>query len=345
MIRCPFLVLVGLGTPLMCTPVVVGAVSASEEAPSRHSSDAVSLDAARAFLATLDAEARDRASAPINAPDRGRWSYLPEKRIGVRLEELDQAQRAAWRAFLATTLSESGLRRVDRIRGTEPVQDRGGGVFTGPEVFAIRFHGLDGDAAAPVGAWAWRIEGHHLHLGETLVNGRVVASTPFMLGSVRRLDAEGEVFECEEAAAARLLAGVPEAAREIAWREGPVPGDMLTAMRPSDAWRLDGGIPLDRAGEAARAIADGIVEGLLSLRREDAVAELRARWRALPDDEIRFLWIGDADRARTHQWRLVSPVLVVEFSHSGGDANHGHLAMRTIDGEFSLAEAAWKVSP
>ncbi len=302
------------------------------------------LRAARAFLATLATDDLDRVSAPINAADRVRWSYLPGKRLGIRLDELDGRQRSAWRSFLATRLSEAGLARIDRIRNTEPVHERGGGVVTGPEIFAIRFHGLDGDPGSTPRAWAWRLEGHHLHVGETIVDGRVVSATPFMLGSVRRQDESGEVFAFEDAAAARILAGVPGHERATASPEGRVPGDMLTAMRPSREWRLDGGLPLHRAGEGARAIADGIVDGLLGLRREEVVAELRERWQETADPEIRFVWVGDVDRGRTHQWRLVSPVLVVEFSHSGGDVEHAHLALRTVDGELP-GGSAWADAP
>lgn len=335
-----------LGVVLAASAVVVASPGSEEEMPSARRpvvEDPV-LASARAFLDTLDPETRSRASAPINASDRGRWSYLPQKRLGVRLEELDGEQRAAWRAFLTRVLTESGVARFDRIRRTEPVQDRGGGVHTGPEVFAIRFHGLEAAHEEVPRAWAWRIEGHHLHLGETIVDGRVVAATPFMIGSVRRNDDLGEVFLVEDRAAEQLLAGVPDHERATAHREGPVPGDMVTAMRPARDWRLEGGLPLHRAGEHGRRLADDIVDGLLSLRRGSAVETLRARWRGLPDHEIRFTWVGETDRARKHQWRLVSPVLVVEFSHSGGDVEHAHLALRSVEGELP-AESDWLDAP
>ncbi len=300
---------------------------------------------ARRFLASLDDDQRSRASAAITAPDRGGWSYLPGPRSGVRLEELDADQRVLWEAFLARSLSPAGVRRVERIRATEPVHDRGGGVFTGPEVYAIRFHGLDGTPATTPRAWSWRIEGHHLHLGETIVDDRIVSATPFMLGSVRRRDPSGEVFEAEDAAAARLLAGVPADRIEHAWAAGPMPGDLRTAMHPATAWRLEGGVPLAEAGEHARAIADDIVGGLLRLRPENAIAAIRTAWEATPDEEIRFAWVGDRDRTRTHQWRLVAPALVVEFSHSGGDANHGHLVLRHPGGESAAIDGDWTAAP
>lgn len=331
-----------IGTPLAAPAAARGSV-VLEAAASAPTADR--LAAARAFLATLDEAELDRASAPVNAPDRGRWSYLPEKRVGLRLEELDEAQRAAWRRFLATALTAEGVARIDRIRATEPVEDRGGGVFTGPDVFAIRFHGLTGDPAPTPRGWAWRLEGHHLHIGETIVDGEIVSATPLMLGSVRRVDDLGEVFEFEDAAAANLLAGVPDAARGEAWVEGPVPGDLRTAMLAPDAWRLDGGLSLDAAGPAGRAIADAIVSRCLAMQSTEAIGGLWKRWAAVPDDEVRFAWVGAVDRTKPHQWRLVSPVLIVEFSHSGGNSNHGHLSVRTPNGEFPASPDAWSDAP
>jgi hypothetical protein len=263
----------------------------------------------------------------------------------VRLEELDTDQRVHWRRFLACTLSEAGQARTDRIRATEPVENRGGGVFTGPDVYAIRFFGLDREPGVRPRAWSWRLEGHHLRMGETIVDDRIVAATPFMLGSVRRRDAAGEVFAVEDEAAARLLAAVSEDRRETAWIPGPVPGDLRTAMQPPSRWRLEGGLPLGEIGGDARSIADALVEGLLRLRPEETVASLREAWSTTPDESIRFLWVGDADRTGTHQWRLVSPTLVIEFSHSGGDADHGHLVLRRPEGEFPDLDGAWTDEP
>jgi hypothetical protein len=310
-----------------------------------HDAIADRLTAARAFLAALTPDLRSRASASLSDPDRDRWSYLPGPRAGVRLEELDEAQRLAWQRFHASTLTAAGLARADRIRATEPVHDRGGGVFTGPDVYAIRFFGLDGDPAVTPKAWAWRFEGHHVRIGETIIGDRIVAATPFMLGSVRRRDAVGEVFELEDGTAARLLAGVPAERVAVAWSEGPMPGDVLTAMSPPKAWRLDGGVSLADAGEGARALANGIVEEVLAWRPPETIESVRQSWMATADADIRFAWVGDRDRTRTHQWRIVAPSLVIEFSHSGGDANHGHLVLRRPDGEFPEIDGEWRDAP
>lgn len=300
--------------------------------------------AARGFLDTLDPGQQDTASAAISAPDRDDWSYLPGPRPGLRIADLDANQLASLDAFLETALGAESARRVRRIRDTEPIEDRGGGVRLGPDEFRVRFFGLDRPGNPP--AWSWRIEGHHLSLHQTFVDGRPVSITPIFLGSVVRRDGGGEVLGPEDMLAHSILRSIPDEHRAEGLDPRPLPGDLRTAMRRSDRWSFEGGVPLSLAGELARDHADLVVDRLLAMHPEGVRRSLRQAWSAVPDDRIVFAWCGREDRRGPHQWRLVSPVLVVEFSHSGGNVEHGHLVLRTPTGEFpDSATEAWNDAP
>ena len=302
------------------------------------------LARARAFLKTLDDGSRAEASAAISAPDRVRWSYLPQPRTGLRLGDLDVDQRSAWASFLMEALGRDGVARLDRIRATEPIQNRGGGVHTGPEEFRIRFFGLEAAQTPP--AWSWRIEGHHLSIHQTFIGEDVVCITPIFLGSVVRRDADGEPLGVEDRRAAAILEGIPPEARSAAFDPRRLSSDLRTAMKPSGEWAFEGGVPLSRSGPDARRHADAIVDDLLALHPRNVGATLRGAWQETSSEDISFSWCGDVDRSRPHQWRLVSPTLVVEFSHSGHDVQHGHLVLRTPKGEFpDRAVAAWRDAP
>ena len=299
---------------------------------------------ARAFLQTLDDASRAEASAPISAPDRIRWSYLPERRTGLRLGDLDVDQRSAWSSFLTETLGPDGVARLDRIRATEPIEHRGGSIHTGPDEFRIRFFGLGTVENPP--AWSWRIEGHHLSIHQTFIGDEVVCITPLFLGSVVREDAKGEPLGVEDQRAAAILNGLRGDSRRIAMDPRGLPGDLRTAMKAPGEWSFEGGLPLSKADAEARVHADAIVDDLLRLHPEVVAGPLRDAWRRTPSQDIAFAWCGDADRSGPHQWRLVSPVVVVEFSHSGRNVQHGHLVLRTPDGEFpSRAVTAWRDAP
>ena len=306
-----------------------------------------SLARARSFLDGLSPDQRATASAGISAPDRSRWSYLPGARPGLLLSELTEDARRRLDDFLVTALGTEGLSRAERIRRTEPIERRGGGVKLGPDEFRIRFFGLEQatrEESPP--AWAWRFEGHHLSLHQTIVGDDVISATPIFLGSVVRNDRKGEPLGEEDGQAEAILRAIPEADREDAIDPRGLSGDLRSAMLSGDRWRFEGGVPMDRCGAEGRALADAIVDGLLSMHPDESVADLRRGWATTPDSMITFAWCGEPDRRRPHQWRIVSPRIVVEFSHSGRDVQHGHLVLRTSTGEFSeRAVEAWRDNP
>lgn len=302
------------------------------------------LAAAARFLGSLSPDQREVASTTISAADRDVWSYLPGPRPGLRIADLKDGQDSMLQTFLRVALGVDGATRVERIRATEPVEDRGGGVLLGPDEFRIRFFGLSGDDDPP--AWSWRLEGHHLSLHQTIVDDTIVSITPIFVGSVVRHDEAGEVLGAEDLLAHRILEGVAPDRRRLCLDPRSLPGDLRTAMHRPARWSFKGGIPISEAGPEARACANTIVERLLSTHPEDANAELARMWSETPDDRIVFAWCGREDRRGPHQWRLVSPGVVVEFSHSGGNVEHGHLVLRTPEGEFpARALDAWKNDP
>ncbi|MEE2973296.1 MAG: DUF3500 domain-containing protein, partial [Planctomycetota bacterium] len=184
------------------------------------------LAAALRFLGTLSPDQRDIASTTISAADRTTWSYLPGPRPGLRIADLRDDQEPAFRAFLLAALGTSGSKRVERIRNTEPVEDRGGGVLLGPDEFRVRFFGISGDGDPP--AWSWRLEGHHLSLHQTIVDDAIVSITPIFVGSVARHDEVGEVLGAEDLLAHGMLEGVAPERRRLCLDPRPLPGDLRT---------------------------------------------------------------------------------------------------------------------
>src|SRR5687768_1562801 len=60
------------------------------------------------FLSTLNDTQRAGASFPFDDPQRIRWAYVPQRRIGIPLQAMDTEQRAAAFGVLGTGLSERG---------------------------------------------------------------------------------------------------------------------------------------------------------------------------------------------------------------------------------------------
>ena len=91
--------------------------------------------AAQAVLASLDEAGRAKVQFPYDSPQKTKWSNFPSgifQREGVRLADLNPAQRAAIDTLLSTALSADGYRKVKEIMKADGVlastqgQGRGG---------------------------------------------------------------------------------------------------------------------------------------------------------------------------------------------------------------------------
>src|SRR5205085_11214631 len=84
--------------------------------------------------------------------------------------------------------------------------------------------------------WGWRVEGHHVSLHFTVVNGTLVASSPSFFGSnpaeVREGAKKGlRILGAEEDAARALLQSLDAAQRATAIIDATAPGDMITMAK------------------------------------------------------------------------------------------------------------------
>ena len=285
-----------------------------------------------AFIETLPEAQRAIAIAPINAPDRGRWTYLAGPRTGLRLGDLGDDSRTAFDHFLDQALSPMGRDRVREVLQVEPVANRGGGVRTGPGEYWIRIHG---DPTSDAAAWAWRLEGHHLVLNTAIVEGEVVSVTPFFIGaSPARHPKFGEPLAIEDQAATKFLASLDPMQAATAKGIGPAPGDIRSGTTPDVRPIQGSGLRGDRLTESQRAALQAIVFGILDFWPADSTRRLRGRWQAQDPASLDFGWAGADTRAGPHYWRIDSSVLLVEFANTSPSFDHAHLVLRTPGGEF-----------
>jgi hypothetical protein len=298
---------------------------------------AQSGDSAAAFIETLSDAQRTEAVHPINDPERFDWTYFPGIRGGVRLGDLDEGQRSAFRAFFETALSPQGMRRIDTLRKVEAVSDRGRGVKTGADEYWIRFYGDPGSRV-----WAWRLEGHHLVVNAAIVDGRVVSISPLFFGSAPVSGSEKgpkevigvEPLRAEDEAAMALLANLGPIERAMARSMGPVPGDIRSGTSRTAQLPPEAGVTLAKMNETQRALVQSIVDGYLGTWPEDARKGIAERFAAADPTTVRFATAGPDKREQPHYWRITSPVLIIEYFNGRAGANHAHVVLRTLHGEF-----------
>ena len=142
------------------------------------------VEAANAFLATLDAKQRTSdVFAFDDQKQRVRWSNLPTTmvhRAGLSMGELSDAQRTAAMALLQSALSPKGFEKVQQIMQGDEMLKAGqqNNRMFGKDLFYISFLGNPSDKDP----WILQFGGHHLALNITIV-GEHGLLTPSLTGA------------------------------------------------------------------------------------------------------------------------------------------------------------------
>ncbi len=129
--------------------------------------------AATQFLSALTPEQRQKAAFAFDAAERTHWHFIPTEmfaRNGLTLTEMTPPQREKAHAMLQAGLSQRGNLTARTIIDLENVLaeiEKGGQMR--PRSRTLLLLGVrDADER---GAWGWRVEGHHISLHFTVVNG------------------------------------------------------------------------------------------------------------------------------------------------------------------------------
>jgi hypothetical protein len=143
------------------------------------------------FLQALRPEQAKRACLPLEAAELSRWYYTPTQRAGLTLAEMDAAQQRHAHRLLASGLSPAGYATAALIIGLENILDAKEGfrarAYAGRDGVSrgrdplMYFWTIFGEPGSR--AWAWRVEGHHISVRHTVIDGRLGGATPSFFGA------------------------------------------------------------------------------------------------------------------------------------------------------------------
>jgi hypothetical protein len=307
-------------------------------------------DKASQFLETLSEDQKAKCSIAFDDKERTNWIFVPMNdkarkptRKGLRLEEMSEKQQQAALELLKTGTSESGYKQAVTIMSLEGILqelEKNGPNVRNPAWYFLTVFG----EPARTGKWGWRIEGHHLSLNFTIVDGQVASATPAFFGAnpaeVRTGDRKGD----------RVLKDVEDSARELF--QSLDDDQKSTATQPKHFGEPSQYIPAEKVGKAVGLSAaklnekqQGMLKGLLkayTARMPAAVAD--AQWKKVTDggwDEVYFAYTGGTKSGEPHTYRIQGPAFIVQFLNAQEDAqknaaNHIHSAWRELPSDFGL---------
>jgi hypothetical protein len=297
---------------------------------------------ANAFLKSLPADLRAKASFPLEAPERLAWNFVPMERVGVSLLKLDDPQSELLGPLLATALSPEGLlaargvmkhenilRRVETEAGVANASRRDPGLYY-TAIFGKPARGS---------AWSWRFEGHHLSINVSELPGEPPAVGPVFIGAnpARVLTGPNAGFRllaAEEDLGRELITMLPEASRRAATIRDTAFAEILTGNDPKvRSLELEGLAAADMSAEGKaqlRRLIELYTARLTAASASDALARLdRAGF-----DKVRFAWAGGTESGQPHYYRVHGPTMLIEYDDTQNNANHIHTVYRDLDRDF-----------
>jgi len=293
--------------------------------------------AGQAFLSSLSPELRARAALPFDDPNRRDWHFVPRKRAGVALGELDAAQRAAAMALVRSGLSAQGASKTEGVLQLEVVLNAMEGESSRRD--PGRYHLTVFGSPSTEHVWGWRFEGHHVSLNFCSITGEIATATPSFLGAQPAEVSGGahdglRVLAAEEDLARELVASLDAEQRAVAVRERDVPADVILGPAREAEPLEPQGIAASALDAEQRALLLRLVGTYVGNLEPSLAAREMQRIRAAGLERLRFLWIGGTAPGQPHYYRLQGPTFVIELDNVQDRSNHVHTLWRDLENDF-----------
>src|SRR6266566_4834851 len=229
-------------SPRWCVAAGIVALFAFATLTGADRSSAAMAAAATKFLGSLTPEQRKQASFDFSSDERMHWHFIPTEtfpRKGLTIKTMNESQRGLAHDLIKAGLSQRGYLTATSImdlesvlgaleaaqRAAAPQPPRNAPLVRDPERYFFSVFGTP----STKDTWGWRVEGHHVSLHFTVVNGTLVAAAPTFFGSnpaeVREGPKKGlRILSAEEDAARALLESLDQAQRSKAIITVEAPG-------------------------------------------------------------------------------------------------------------------------
>lgn len=300
--------------------------------------------AAQRFIDALDPSMQ--AKYLFQDAERGNFHFFPIARRGVPLKDLKDSQRQLGYALMSNALSHVGNQKAltimslgDYLRDTDeqPL------VYRDSDQYYFTIFGTP----SPKGTWGYRVEGFHLSLNVTVVEGRWISVTPSFFGAIPAVVPDGprkglQVLKLETELGRALARSFDEKQREIGFGEIP---DFLTetvgGLTTGNQRRIERGKPrgvavADMKPEQRELLVRLVREHIGRIRKELADQDL-ARIDRAGVEKIHFVWAGGLEPGEPHHYLIQGPTFLIEYDCTQDNANHIHCVYRDFDNDFGDA--------
>jgi hypothetical protein len=311
-------------------------------------------EAAQRYLDSLDAPRRKATTFAFEDQERFRWNYRPDGFFidgatfwheGLRLINMTPDQQQAALALLDSGVSARTADRARAIMALETYlreQEREvprwvPHVVRDPELYAFSIFGEPGGKAP----WAWRAGGHHIGFHVTVIDGELVATTPFFLGANPAIVRHGTrdlglrtLPEEEDMGRAFLKSLAPER-KQVAIVSPTSPNDILTdTYRPANPAVPPRGLAFASMSGEERSRLVSLIQLYVGRATDEVAANEWQKIEAAGLDSITFAWMGSEEFRQGHYYAIKGPTFLIEYDNTQDDATHIHSVWRDFTNDW-----------
>lgn len=301
--------------------------------------------AANAFLKALSDAQREKATFEYSDKERLNWHYIPRERKGLPLRELEGAALKAAQRLIASGLSGKGYDQAINVMSLEELLfllEKGEREVRRERRDPAKYYLSVFGTPSSKGTWGWRVEGHHLSLNYTIIDGEVVSSTPEFFGANPAMVDAGpkrkiRVLGPEEDIARQILLLCDKSQTKLAHLSPDAADDIRSrgTLQPETTAAV--GLPIAKMIAAQKKLMAQLLNEYLQNMPADISNKRRALIRKAGIDQIHFAWWGSTKPNERHAYRVQGPTFVIEYNNTQNDANHLHTIWRNLSGDFNLS--------
>lgn len=302
------------------------------------------VKAAKAFLAGLSDQQRERTIFPVDDLEWRKWDNRHfYKRQGVGFDEMDESQRKLAFGLMGASLSAKGLKQSQDIMKLNGTLAELADNFEeyGEWLYWITIMGKPSSTEP----WGWQIDGHHLVINYFVLGDQVVMS-PVFVGSEPVKATSGKfngtvVMQDEQNKGLAVIQALSKEQRTKAILSTAKTANNALSQAYKDNLTLDyAGIPAKELNSEQQTLLLELIQEYVGTMR-DGHAKVKMDEVKEHLDKTYFLWIGETDESSVYYYRIHSPVVLIEFDHQRRVApfrsrepsrDHIHAVLRTPNG-------------
>ncbi|MBL7698179.1 MAG: DUF3500 domain-containing protein [Chitinophagaceae bacterium] len=296
-------------------------------------------DAAKNFVASLDASQKPLTLFPFDSEERFNFHYFPiDDRKGLPLDKMSESQKTLAMKMLSSCLADNTVKKINDIIQLENIlkvleNRKADDHFRDPGKYHVAIFGVPGEK----NIWGWRFEGHHVSFHFSAQDNSLVAGTPGFLGSNPAIVPSGaekgkEILKDEKELALKLLKSFSAEQAKKAVILSDAPDDIVTRIDRKAMIKDPGGITYSEMTDAQRENFLALIRLYVTRYKKDFADNMLKEITDAGLDKLQFAWAGHTETGigHPHYYRIVGPTLIIEYDNTQNNANHVHTVVRDL---------------